>query len=300
MSQRKSAMRQQLIVRKFQNSKRATFDEINDYLERRSEIIGDDFTLSKRTFDRDRDVIRELHNVNIEYHFSGRYYYVVDEEDAEINERFLEALDVYNALKINDQNKNYLYFEKRKAAGTEHLFGLLHAIKNCLQISIAYQPFYYDTPTQRTLEPLALKEFKHRWYLFAREVHEGQVKTYALDRITDLEISKKKFQKDPNFDLDQMMKHTFGISTPRDEKPQNVVLSFEAFQGNYIKSLPLHETQKILIDNDKELRVSLSVYTTFDFQMELLSHGDRVKILEPKRLVKEMKETCRKMLERYN
>jgi len=70
-------------------------------------------------------------------------------------------------------------------------------------------------------------------------------------------------------------------------------------QGKYIKSLPLHETQKILIDNDKELRISLEIYLTYDFKQEILSYGENVKVIEPKHFAEELKETYLAALEKY-
>ena len=84
-----------------------------------------------------------------------------------------------------------------------------------------------------------------------------------------------------------------------DEKPQNVVLSFLPLQGNYIKSLPLHETQKILIDNEKELRISLNIHITNDFKMEILSYGENVKVLEPQSFTDELRKTYSMALKQY-
>jgi predicted DNA-binding transcriptional regulator YafY len=66
-----------------------------------------------------------------------------------------------------------------------------------------------------------------------------------------------------------------------------------------VKSLPFHETQKILVDNENELRISLNIFPAHDFKMEILSLGDRVKVLEPKWFAKEIKDTYTKALEQY-
>jgi predicted DNA-binding transcriptional regulator YafY len=300
MSKRESAIRQQQIIRKLQNIKRATFEEIHDFLLRQSEALDYNLDISIRTFQRDIRDIQEIHRVYIKYNRSGKYYFIEDDDDSEINNRALDAFDEYNALKLIEHSKQYIYFDGRQTTrGSEHLHGLLHAIKNRLQVSFTYQKFYEEQVSQRTVAPLALKEFKNRWYLIAHKVSNKEIRTYPLDRISDLEISKNKFQKDPNFDLKQMMKYSFGIITPSDKKPEKVILSFHPFQGKYIKSLPLHETQKILIDNEKELRISLDIHPEHDFKMEILSLGDTVKVLEPKKFAKELKDTYRAALEQY-
>ena len=299
MSQRETTTRHHLIINKLRRYKRVTYSEIADYLSQESEIQSYDFNISKRTFQRDLAEIGSIYGIYIKYDFSGRFYYIEEEFDAEFSDRFFEAFDVYHALKVNERNKKHIYLEKRQTQGTEQMYGLLHAIHNRLQITFSYQKFYADHPELRTVNPLAIKEFKYRWYLLARDTYDHRVKIYALDRMANLEISKVHFPEDTNFDIDNMLKHCFGIIIPDDEKPQKVVLSFEPFQGKYIKSLPLHETQKVLIDNDKELQISLNIYLTHDFKMEILSFGKEVKVMEPKWFAKEIQEDYRAALERY-
>jgi predicted DNA-binding transcriptional regulator YafY len=299
MSKRESTIRYLLIIRKLHAVKYASFDEIAKYLLREFELLGDNFNISKRTFQRDISDIWSIFRIDIEYNHSEKAYYIENEFDPEINDRLFEAFDVYNALKVNEQNRQYIYLEKRKAEGTEHLYGLLHAIKNRLQISFSYQRYDQDHSEQRIVNPLELKEFKCRWYLIARNEHDKQVRRYALDRVSDLDISRLRFPKDTDFDIDKMYKHCFGVIYPGEVEPQRVVLSFNHLQGKYIKSLPLHKTQKILIDNDKELRISLNIYLTYDFKQEILSYGENVKVLEPESFVKELKETYCAALKQY-
>ena len=299
MSQRETIARHHLIIKKLRTSKRADFDEISDYLKRESEIQSYNFNISLRTFQRDIADIGSIYGIYIKYNFSEKIYFIEEEFDAEINDRMFEAFDVYNALQVKEQNKQNIYLDKRQTLGTENLYGLLHAIKNRLQISFSYQKYYKDHPEQRTVCPFALKEFKHRWYLLAQDNYDNRVKIYALDRLSNLEISSVNFPKNRDFDMNKVQKHCFGIIMPRDEEPQKVVLSFNTLQGKYIKSLPLHETQKILIDNNKELRICLNIYLTHDFKMEILSLGENVKVLEPKGFIKEIKASYQAALAQY-
>ena len=77
------------------------------------------------------------------------------------------------------------------------------------------------------------------------------------------------------------------------------MLSFTHSQGNYIKSLPLHHTQQILIDNEEELQIKLSLLITHDFMMELLSFGENVTVLKPASLVEQLKDSYQSALEQY-
>ena len=169
-------------------------------------------------------------------------------EFSELSRRRLEAFDTFNALKIGDSTSSLIHFEKRRPQGTENLFGLLHAIKNNLQINFTYQKFWEDQTTERSVHPLALKEFKNRWYLLSKDLKGGAVKTFALDRLTNLDITRIKFKPSPDFDIEGQFRYCFGIISPTDDEPQEIILSFTPFQGKYIKTLPLHHTQQILVD----------------------------------------------------
>lgn len=298
MSKREAISRYNLIIKKLRKCS-ASFNEIADYLSLESELQSYDFNVSKRTFQRDLEDIRSIYNIDIQYDFSRKVYFIDFEQQPEINERILEAFDTFNALNITDRLSNHIHFEKRRPQGTENLYGLLHAIKNQVQINFTYRKYWEDELTERIVEPFALKEFKNRWYIVANDLKDKKVKSFALDRLTDLEITKRKFQFPNDFNINDHYKYCFGIISPNGHKPQEVILSFYPFQGKYIKSLPLHESQQILIDNEDELRVKLTLFVTYDFFMELLSYGENLKVIEPESLIKDIKNSLQETLKQY-
>lgn len=298
MSKRESIARYNLIIKKLRK-RSATFAEIEEYLALESEMQAYNFNISKRTFQRDRDDIRSLYNIDILFDFSKKVYYIDFDEQPEANERILEAFDTFNALNLTDRLSKHIHFEKRKPQGTEHLYGVLHAIKNQIQIKFVYQKYWEDELTERIVEPYALKEFKNRWYVLSKDLGDDKIKSFALDRLTDLEILNKKFNFPKDFDVNEHYRYCFGIISPNGHQPEDVVLSFNAFQGKYIKSLPLHDSQQILTDNDDELRIQLKLFITHDFFMELLSFGENLKVLKPQSLIDDLKSTVRNIQSIY-
>ena len=299
MSKHEAISRYNLIIKKLRKHP-ATFEEIADYLSFESELQEYNFNISKRTFQRDLNDIRSVYNIDIRYDFSRRVYHIDYEDQPEVYERILEAFDTFNALNLSDRLSTYIQFEKRKPQGTEHLYGLLHAIRNNFQINVLYEKYWTDEFTQRVLEPYILKEFKNRWYVLAKDQKDARIKIFALDRIKDYDITKKRFQPPGDFNVNEYFRYCFGIISPNENRPHNIILSIEPTQGKYIKSLPLHETQKILIDNDKELRIQLTLYITMDLIIELLSMGDSVKVIKPTSLKNQLIKTYKKALEQYH
>lgn len=298
MSKRESIARYLLIIKKLRKHT-ANFNEISDYLAEESDLQGYNFIISKRTFQRDLEDIRSLYNIDIQFDFSRKVYYIKSDRESNVNARMLEAFDIFNALNLSDKLSNNIYLEKRKPQGTENLYGLLHAIENQLKIKFTYLKFYEHELSERNVEPYALKEFKNRWYIIANDLKDNKIKSFALDRISNLDITKKTYSSTSDFNVNDHYKYCFGIISPNDRKPQEIELSFNPSQGKYIKTLPLHESQQILIDNDKELRIKLTLFITHDFFMEILSYGDNLKVINPKSLIDDIKSSCINVLESY-
>lgn len=211
----------------------------------------------------------------------------MDEEgQPEVNKRIFEAFDTFNALQVADGLSKHIHFEKRKPRGTENLYGLLHAIRNKFQIKFAYQKYWENEITHRVVEPYALKEFENRWYVLARDLKDKRIKSFGLDRLSDLEITKSPFDSLNDFDINKYYENCFGIVAPEPgQKPEEIILSFDPVQGKYIKSLPLHESQQIIIDNPDEFRIKLKLYITYDLVFELIRFADRLKVVQPQSLI---------------
>ena len=277
------------IIKKHRRSGEATFKEINDYLGKESEFLDRPLTVSNRTFIRVVNETRDLFNVDIQYDFFRKVYFIVDDQQIDLNNRMLESIDTINSLKMVSDVTRYMFFEKRKAYGTHHFYGLLHAIKNRVVILLVHQKFDSDEPRERPVEPYALKESKGRWYLLAKDRNDLRIKTFGLDRIIDFQATPGRFDYPLHLDVNEMFRYCFGVINPGDVQPEEIILSFEPEQGKYITSYPIHESQAILTDNDEELRIRLTLFVTHDLVMEILSYGMAVRVIAPERLINEVK-----------
>ena len=151
------------------------------------------------------------------------------------------------------------------------------------------------------VESYALKEFNDRWYLLANEKHKESflLKTFGLDRISGLEIHHSTFKRQ-QIDAEEIFRNSFRIISTYGENPQEILLSFDAVQGKYIKSLPLHYSQEVVSENKEKLVIKLFLVPTFDFIQEILSHSELVEVISPKSLRNEVKDRIDMMREVYS
>ncbi|MCH6201622.1 WYL domain-containing protein [Aquiflexum sp. LQ15W] len=305
MSKRGYISRYLLIFKKLKLKPYSTYLELQAYIENQFDYLQmQDDTLnigfSKRTLQRDIKEIRNVFGIDIEFSKSNKGYFISQNENENMNfQRMMEAFDMFNSLNLAQDLTPFIHLEKRRPQGTENLYGLLHSIKNRLKIEFTYQKFWDGELSQRIVEPYALKEFKNRWYIIAKDSKDNDIKSFALDRLTQLEISKQTFVYPKNYSVEENYRYCFGIISPNGESPQDIILAFDPFQGKYIKTLPLHDSQVILIDNSDEIRIKLRLCLTHDFLMELLSFGEYLKVIEPKELADKVKKSHEKAYKHY-
>lgn len=300
MSKRSSNKRLILIINKIRRNP-LSYKELCNYFEEYSDMEGDDYLISKRTYQRDLNDIRSIYNIDIQYNRSTKKYYIEQEGDEEVYDRIFEAVDTINALNITESISKYVDFEKRKPKGTEHLYGLIHAVKNKCIVTYYYQKYWDESPSQRTAHPYGIKEAHNRWYVVAKDMKDQRIKTFALDRISLFQISSEKFSVDKEFSSYNYFKNSFGIITPDEgQQVEEVILKFDSHQGKYIKSLPLHASQTIVEDTPEHLIISLKLCVTYDFKMEILSYGERVKVIQPASLINELVDELKTTLGYYS
>ena len=269
------------IIRKLRKSGEATFSDISGYLEQESELNDRQYTLKLRTFQRDLKEIYEIFRISIGYDFSRKVYRIESDGQSDLSNRLIESLDTINSLRVAGDIGRFMYFEKRRAHGTHHFYGLLHAIKNRIVLQLRHQKFDDEEPSDRTVAPYALKESRGRWYLVAKDLADKRIKSFGLDRVLDFQNTTGRFDYPADFDVNNHFRYCFGVINPDGATAEEIILSFDPEQGKYIKSYPLHESQEILADNQQELRIRLTLFVTYDLVQEILSYGRRVRVICP-------------------
>lgn len=306
MSKRGYISRYLLILKKLKTKPYVSYEGLRSYLEKQVEYLqlqDDKFEIgfSKRTLQRDIKDIRNLFGIDIQYSKSEKGYYLLQTEHENMNfQKRIESFHTFNALNLSQELAPYIHLEVRQPQGLENLYGLLHAIKNRFLVLFTYQKFWENHLSERHVCPLALKEFKHRWYILAKDHKDNKIKSFALDRLSNLEITNIKDKFPYDYNIKVAYENSFGVISPNGRAPQTIILSFYPFQGKYIKTLKLHKSQEILVDNDTETKIKLKLCITHDFIMELLSFGENLIVIEPKSLVDEIRVAHKMAFERYS
>lgn len=175
---------------------------------------------------------------------------------------------------------------------------IIGAIDRQNKVQFIYKKFGASSSTMRICTPIWLKEYRGLWYLFAKEEQTKKEKTFALDRMRDLIVLDLIGEK-PSIDPQEYYDKTIGV-TVLDKPVEKIVLSFDPYQGNYIKTQPLHHSQKILIDTNEELRIMISVIPNYELISIILSYGKSIRVISPKSLKKQVFQNLQEASDLYS
>lgn len=234
--------------------------------------------LPRKTFDNHRKAVEEIFDVNVDCG-SGFKYRITSESPA--REDILKLMG--NALVLNR------FVSEREMGGKvalEHIDGnpsylsiIFGAIKGERSLLLRYRHNYDTTREELVIvKPIGVKLFRQRWYLVA-EPPDSSVYSYPLDRIISLEAGTRAGA--PSLSLDELFRDNFGIIRETDKPPVDIDIKVEQEQARYFKSVPLHHSQQLVEDTPAYTIFRLHVSPTYDFIMELMSHGNRVEVLAP-------------------
>ncbi|WP_040006394.1 helix-turn-helix transcriptional regulator [Fibrisoma limi] len=225
-------------------------------------------------------------------------------------ERVRQSLDIIREVKRDShaagQMRRVVYVEERILGGNRHYVpALIRAVNQNRQVAFRYRKHETSTPGEerpklRILHPILLREVSDSWYVIGYDAPSGREKTFALDRMSDLEILDDPCDVPPNVltNVSELFEHIYGI-TDSSGPVEEIVLQFTPLFGRYVKAKPIHQTQEIICDNDTECIIRLRLAPNRDLLMHLRSYGEHLKVLQPDSLVRELTDSLRATLARY-
>lgn len=194
----------------------------------------------------------------------------------------------------------YIQFEKSTVSkGNEFLGPILDHIRSKKSIRIVYRKFSDDAVKEYDLHPYLLKEYHNRWYLVAHDTKNKNIRTFGLERIEQVETAERKFSIDKKFDPDVFFKHSIGI-TEKADKPHEVVLVFNTIAGRFLKTQPVHASQRILSESKTEIHIGLKVLITQELIGFILGYGAQVNVVKPQILKNTITKQLKEALNSYN
>ena len=284
------------IINTLRAYKGLTLEQLNQKWQ--EDRITDGNSLQRSSFNRHRDAILDMFGIIINCEPRTYKYYISNPEalnDGSIERWLFSTLTVHGVLADSAAVKERVVLES-VPAGEEYLQTIIHAIKNSLRLRMGYRKFRTEGYV-KTVSPYALKLFHQRWYLLAM-TDEEQMRIYALDRMTSLDLTDEPFEMPVDFSPQKYFDEYYGVLT--DQTPMaRVVVRAYGMTPDYLRTLPLHHSQRELASTPDYTDFAFNLRPTADFLSQLLSHGGGIEVLQPQHLREKMREMLAESLKRY-
>lgn len=255
--------------------------------------------IPESNFHRWKDTIQSLFDVHIRCNSNNEYYIeeAADLRGADMRTRLLNLMSVNSLLKDSKELSSRILFEP-VPAGEQFLSPIIEALRDKTTIEMTYQGFGKPHPYTFVVEPYCLKMFKQRWYLLAYSPDLDKMLIYSLDRIHAIEPTKQKYQLPEDFDAEFYFRNVYGVSGMEDE-PQEVEIKIEAYQANFLRTLPLHSSQSEIERQEQYSIFRYNIVPSFEFKQELRKHGSVLEVLKPQWLRDEFRKDLAYQLSKY-
>ena len=275
--------------------------ELSDRWER-EQNLSNNKRLQRATFNRWRAAILDQFSIDIQCERVGGYlYYISNAENIDndkLKQWMLDSFAVGNTIGDNLSLKDRILVDEIPS-GRDHLPTILAAMKENHVVNITYRSFKSTRSHTCPIEPYCVKLFDNRWYVLAHNINYGDVRLYGLDRIELAEIATETFKLPKGFDAEEFFSTAYGIVVGSGEKPVRIVIRANEDHKHYLKSLPLHHSQRLIEDHGEYADFDLYLAPSYDFVMKLLQVGAMVEVLKPASLRKTMKRWISDMYDLY-
>lgn len=273
-------------------SVRELLDYINDHV---------DAPISERTLQRDIRDIDILFHMEISFDRATNSYRINEQSDeADRLSEMLLNFELLNAVDESPNIRSFVLPEHHRAVYSKYMPPLMYAVKNQHPISFEYVLYRHggEVIKKENVLPHYIKESNQLWYVLAYDANGSQLKAYGVDRIQKLEVHKRRFERNMDIDAKGMFRDCYGIWNDERLPVEEVILQYDDRDGYFLKAMPLHHTQEVLVDDGKVFRISVHVKITNDFVMALLARSRSLEVVAPLHLRKRIMEVYREALER--
>jgi len=163
-------------------------------------------------------------------------------------------------------------------------------------VEIVYQTMGRKRLTRRKVDPYRIWFFNGTFYLIGHCHLRDELRTFALDRIKMLHLTKESFQVPAEFNLEEFLKPGFGVITG---EPRKIRAWFDSDIAGYIKEKIWHESQEIHPQDDGSIVFEVYVAVTDEIKSWIMSWGAMAEVLEPESLREEIREEVEAVLQCY-
>jgi predicted DNA-binding transcriptional regulator YafY len=191
---------------------------------------------------------------------------------------------------LKPDRSNIISFEYNEfLRGKEFISLLFNAIYYERVLKISYQDFKSDFPYEIIFHPYHLKQYNSRWFVFGHNPDASYpIQNLALDRIHRIIETELKYRIN-KIDWNEYFGDIIGVTISEDEIVQILIRINNEEQASYIKTKPLHQSQRPIKKVGEYFETIIKVKPNTELYKSLLAYGPSITVLSPRSVVEKMK-----------
>ena len=203
-------------------------------------------------------------------------------------------------LKQTNEGHSYIDLDKNEQLKGLELIEPVHtAILKQTPLLVRYQSFKARTAHQQRFHPHLLKQYNNRWFVLGCFEDRSTPTLLALDRIHELQEAPETGYRPSVVDVFSYFDDVIGVSKTPKQRAVNVVLRLRKHQLPYLLTKPLHHTQEVSKEEENHVLLSIRVVWNYELEREILSLGEMVEVLSPRRLREKISKRLKEMAALY-
>lgn len=208
---------------------------------------------------------------------------------------------IESTFNFKKNKKVIVSFEQNQfLKGLNYFTELFNAIQYKKVLSIYYQSFNNQVPIHFILHSYFLKQFNNRWFLFGYNENQQKISNLALDRIEKITEVHKNYIENKFVDFNEYFYDVVGVTVREDQKPKKIQIWINNDIWPYIKSKPIHGSQKFKSKDDEGVIIELTLQLNYELISLLFSFGENIKIIAPEELKITIMNKAKKLLINYS
>lgn len=187
-----------------------------------------------------------------------------------------------SAFGMKEQKATVFQFEQNiYLKGIEYIEILYQHIIRKEVLQITFRDFDNPAAAIYTLHPYMLKQYNKRWFLISQNHNNQRIWVTALDRIEQIEVIESITYLENTIDLEEYFDDVLGVTKYREETLQKIRLKVYPKSIAYVRTKPLHPSQKRIELTDDYMIIELQLMWNYELESLILSYGNNMEVLAP-------------------
>ena len=186
---------------------------------------------------------------------------------------------------------------KRYAQFADTIRMLNDAVLSQQTVAMKYRTGRSGAESERGLDPYRVWYRSGGLYVIGHDHQSGEIRTFAIDRIVEIEATDKSFEVAPSFDFDTFVSSAFGVIS---ETPVAVRIRFDSDWKNHVMEHTWHPSQKVAELSDGGVELTMEVGGTTEVRNWVMSFGAGAEVIEPSALRADVITELERVTARYS